>query len=31
MEIFEKGTSFKDNHYVVPLLFRNPNLMVPNK
>ena len=30
MEIFEKGTSLKDNRYVVPLPFRNPNSMVPN-
>ena len=31
MEIVEKGTSKKDDHYVVPLPFRNPNLMLPNK
>ena len=30
MEIVEKGTSKKDDHYVVPLPFRNPNLMLPN-
>ena len=30
MEIFEKGTSLKDNRYVVLLPFRNPNSMVPN-
>ena len=30
MEIAEKGTSKKDDHYVVPLPFRNPNLMLPN-
>ena len=30
MEIVERGTSKKDDHYVVPLPFRNPNLMLPN-
>ena len=30
MEIVERGTSKKDDHYVVPLPFRNPSLMLPN-
>ena len=30
MKIVEKGTSKKDDHYVVPLPFRNSNLMLPN-
>ena len=30
MEIVERGTSKKDDYYVVPLPFCNPNLMLPN-
>ena len=30
MEIVEKGTSKKDDHYVVPLPFHNPILVLPN-
>ena len=30
MEIVEGGTSKKDEHYVVPLPFRDPNLVLPN-
>ena len=30
MEIVDRATSKKDGHYVVPLPFRDPNLMLPN-
>ena len=30
MEIFERETSKKNDHYVVPLPFCNPNLILPN-
>ena len=30
MEIVDRATSKKDDHYVVPLPFRDPNLMLPN-
>ena len=30
MEIFDRGTSKKNDHYVVPLSFRDPSLMLPN-
>ena len=30
MEIVDRGTSKKNDHYVVPLPFRDPSLMLPN-
>ena len=30
MEIVDRGTSKKNDHYVVPLPFHDPNLMLPN-
>ena len=30
MEIFDRGTTKKNDHYVVPLPFRDPSLMLPN-
>ena len=30
IEIFKRGTLKKDNPYVIPLPFRDPNLMLPN-
>ena len=30
MEVVERGTFKKDDQYVVPLPFCNPNLMLPN-
>ena len=31
MEIFDKETSKKNDHYILLFPFRDPNLMLPNK